>query len=107
MRVNNLCTPSDDAFTVVSTAGAFMAIITTEVTTATDKAMRSIKLGGEPHYLDKIILYLKNNQPGKSTTATVKKILTNHIFGKNLVARIYKELLKLKKQNDRQLCLKK
>lgn len=46
--VNNLCTPSDDAFTVVSTARAFMAIITTEVTTATDKAMRSIKLGGNP-----------------------------------------------------------
>lgn len=81
--------------------------ITTEVTTATDKAV-SIKLGGEPHYLDKIILYLKNNQPGKSTTATVQKILTNRIFGKNLVARIYKELLKLKNKmtvNHVSVCL--
>lgn len=96
MRVNKLCTPSDDAFTVVSTARAFMAIITTEVTTATDKAMRSIKLGGEPHYLDKIILYLKITNQENPQQQQSKKILTNHIFGKNLVARIYKELLKLK-----------
>lgn len=91
----------------MSTARAVMAI-TTEVTTATDKAV-SIKLGGGgPHYLDKIILYLKNNQPGKSTTATVQKILTNRIFGKNLVARIYKELLKLKNKmtvNHVSVCL--